>query len=307
MKVYPRYYKDFKCIANKCKHNCCIGWEIDIDECTYEFYKSIKGDFGKRLSDFISTEDTPHFILQKDERCPFLNDNNLCDIITTLGENALCDICDLHPRFNNELPDRIECGLGLCCEEACRLIITNKEKTTLLCDTDIKTDDEIIILRDEVIDTLQNREFKLQDRIDNMLKLCGTGYVKRSLVEYAEILLSLEILDDEWKKTLSVIESDVSNQDINSFLKYMNDREHEFEQLCVYLIYRHFANSPDVICARDRARFTAFAFDFFCKLGAYSLKNTGSYATPLHLDLVRMFSAEIEYSDENIYTLYDIL
>ena len=36
--VFPNYYKKFKCIADKCKHNCCIGWEIDIDNDTLEFY-----------------------------------------------------------------------------------------------------------------------------------------------------------------------------------------------------------------------------------------------------------------------------
>lgn len=45
----PSYYKDFKCIANKCRHSCCIGWEIDIDDETFDFYKSVKGDFGKNL------------------------------------------------------------------------------------------------------------------------------------------------------------------------------------------------------------------------------------------------------------------
>lgn len=28
----PSYYKDFKCIAGSCKHTCCEGWEIDVDE-----------------------------------------------------------------------------------------------------------------------------------------------------------------------------------------------------------------------------------------------------------------------------------
>ena len=33
MKLFaPEYYKQFKCIADKCTHSCCIGWEIDIDE-----------------------------------------------------------------------------------------------------------------------------------------------------------------------------------------------------------------------------------------------------------------------------------
>jgi lysine-N-methylase len=27
----PKYYLDFACIADRCKHSCCIGWEIDVD------------------------------------------------------------------------------------------------------------------------------------------------------------------------------------------------------------------------------------------------------------------------------------
>ena len=30
--TFPTFYRDFKCIANRCTDSCCIGWEIDIDE-----------------------------------------------------------------------------------------------------------------------------------------------------------------------------------------------------------------------------------------------------------------------------------
>ena len=29
--IVPDYYKEFSCIADHCRHSCCIGWEIDID------------------------------------------------------------------------------------------------------------------------------------------------------------------------------------------------------------------------------------------------------------------------------------
>ena len=29
--IAPDYYREFHCIADKCRHSCCIGWEIDID------------------------------------------------------------------------------------------------------------------------------------------------------------------------------------------------------------------------------------------------------------------------------------
>ena len=59
MKLYaPSYYKDFKCIADKCAHNCCIGWEIDIDEISLEKYKSLKNGYGPTIMNSISLEDT---------------------------------------------------------------------------------------------------------------------------------------------------------------------------------------------------------------------------------------------------------
>ena len=50
---------------------------------------------------------------------------NLCDIISSLGEDYLCDICTLHPRFRNFYCNFIETGLGLCCEEACRIVLSS--------------------------------------------------------------------------------------------------------------------------------------------------------------------------------------
>ena len=34
-------YSGFKCKADKCNHSCCKGWEIDIDEDTLGYYKSL--------------------------------------------------------------------------------------------------------------------------------------------------------------------------------------------------------------------------------------------------------------------------
>ena len=85
MEIYaPDYYGDFVCIADKCRHSCCIGWEIDIDDNTLDYYSSVEGAFGTRLRENISQGDNPHFILGSDERCPFLNQSNLCDIYTEL-------------------------------------------------------------------------------------------------------------------------------------------------------------------------------------------------------------------------------
>ena len=44
----PEYYKDFKCIAGACTDTCCAGWDVDVDEKSYDYYKTVAGSFGQR-------------------------------------------------------------------------------------------------------------------------------------------------------------------------------------------------------------------------------------------------------------------
>ena len=47
--IAPEYYTKFHCIADKCRHSCCVGWEIAIDPDKLVYYRSIEGEFGARL------------------------------------------------------------------------------------------------------------------------------------------------------------------------------------------------------------------------------------------------------------------
>jgi len=125
MNIYvPDYYATFHCIASSCGHTCCAGWEIDIDDESLSRYERMAGAFGERVRQSIRREDTPHFILGENERCPLLNSANLCELILHEGEGALCQICRDHPRFRNYFTCRVEMGLGLVCEEAARIILS---------------------------------------------------------------------------------------------------------------------------------------------------------------------------------------
>lgn len=125
--IYPSYYKDFQCTGSDCSDNCCIGWEIDIDEQTLARYEEVDKTTNLSLMKHIDTSsDAPHFILRENGRCPFLDDRNLCRIYASLGEKALCRICSLHPRFINTYDSTTEYGLDLCCEEAARIILTQQ-------------------------------------------------------------------------------------------------------------------------------------------------------------------------------------
>lgn len=307
-RVYPDYYKDFRCIANKCTHNCCIGWEIDIDPETDGFYKSYKGPLSERFQRDISRKSgTPHFILKENERCPFLNSNNLCDIIIETGEENLCTICAEHPRFHNELPDRIESGLGMCCEEVSRLILSKKEPVSFIYDGTPDTEDDIIILRDKAIAILQDRAFSFKDRCKNLLEALNVSLPHTDFNKWADTLLSLERLDEAWTDMLNLLKSPLNKDDIKSFDLYIKEREYEYEQFAVYLIYRHMANAPDVFEAEIRGAFALLSTIIIYGIGCVLYKNQVHFTFDEQIELCRMFSSEIEYSDENIYTLYDKL
>ena len=135
--IKPNFYDRFRCTASACSDTCCAGWEIDIDPDTKAYYEELEGDFGERLREQI--EELPDgaacFRLTDDERCPFLTDDNLCEVIHVLGDDGLCEICREHPRFYEQLGDRMEMGVGLCCEEACRLLFEQREPITFITTT----------------------------------------------------------------------------------------------------------------------------------------------------------------------------
>lgn len=137
--VTPAYYKDFKCIAGACTDTCCAGWDVDVDEASYKHYKKVKGSFGKRLkSVMVPSEDGGCTFTLNNGRCPFLNDNNLCDLYIELGEDKLCETCAEFPRFINEYGSVREIGIAPSCKTAGELILGYKDELTF----DIKDSDE---------------------------------------------------------------------------------------------------------------------------------------------------------------------
>ena len=306
--VFPDYYPRFQCSAGACKHSCCIGWEIDIDDHSAARYAAMEDPLGARLRQQIDWEaDPPHFRLGVGERCPFLNKDNLCDIILAQGEEGLCDICHLHPRFHNELPGRTESGLGLCCEAAGALILGQTSPVRLLGAEDAPTDDHIIALRDRVIALLQDRALPLDARVGQMLRLCDTALPDLSIPEWCDCFLELERLDDAWTQVLESLKTHAFCADHAGFAAHMASRQTEYEQFLVYLIYRHMANAPDLCEAAARAAFAAVSYCLLQTAGAVQWTRTGCFTFADQVELARLFSAEIEYSDENLYQLLEYL
>lgn len=280
-RIVPDYYEQFACIKGDCRHNCCIGWEIDIDPDTLAIYDSLPA-----VTAHVCREGNPHFILGEGERCPFLNGDNLCELILQLGEEALCDVCAMHPRFCNEYDDRLELGLGLCCEAAARLILTRVHPTALLGGDDDP-------LRQEMFAVLQNRTRPVKQRVSALLALCKA----RPPVITVAALRALERLDKAWSILLDRLEGPT---DTDGFDRHMAERQTEYEQLLVYLVYRHFP----VLGAEKTAALAAVAYQLLHAMGVAVWTQTGAFTVDDQCELARLFSTEMEYSDENLAILF---
>ena len=302
--IVPDYYPQFHCIAGACKHSCCIGWEIDIDEETLEIYRSAEGDIGDRLRASIDFDcDCPHFITGSDGRCPFLNKEHLCDLILHMGEDVLCGICDMHPRFRNEFSDREEMGLGLCCEEAARLMLTNPTPVKLIVmeddGEDIAPDESdlyLYALRDNALAVAQDRSFPLTERMEHLAMLFDIPMPHNNPAQWAAFYLKLERLDDAWTQCLHSLQQPFPSQELPQW-------ETAFEQLLVYFLYRHL---PAALWDGDVESKVAFSILSVQMLRWLCSARENAGFEDL-LDFARMYAGEIEYSDENLELLFQEL
>lgn len=305
--VYPSYFNAFACKKGECHSSCCEAWEIDIDEEALARYEAEAGEFGERLRAGISREGTPHFVTKQDGRCPFLNKDGLCDLILERGEEMLCEICREHPRFYNALPDRIEVGLGLSCEAAAELILGTKECVTLTGLNGIDTGDEILCLRDEAVVILQNREASVDERLDALFSRLGARRPTLDSDAWCDLLLSLETLDPAWTRLVAGLKEQRTERDRTAVDTYAAVREIEYEQLLVYFIYRYMANAFDESESAEYAALAAFSYELIRALGTLLLFQNGKFDFEDLVALARLYSAEIEYSDENVERILDFL
>ena len=376
--IIPEYYKRFTCIADKCKDSCCVGWEIDIDEETYEYYKEVEGEFGERLRNNISVgQEDISFILKKGDRCPFLNEKNLCDIYTELGDTSLCEVCMEYPRFTTEYGDIREKCLGLSCEAAGELIFEKESPIQFEvveipeefeCEEDIEPYEEwredhdegdeeyseefyfdlIKKARDHAIYILQYRGLPLRNRISIFLlfskeiqevmehdeieiilekieafqnleqwsedlekrEIFSEERLHQGFRKRMEIFSRMEILDEEWRGYYGRLIENFSGNGVKSeqyldylrsFDAYYSTRGYEYEHLMVYFTFRYFMKSVYDKDFLGKAKFAVAGYLLVHDMDVLRYReNAGAFTKADRVDVARIFSKEVEHSEDNL-------
>lgn len=168
-------YNDFKCIADKCPDTCCSGWQIAIDDDSYDRYKS---DGSSLFYDAMIEEDGEYFFSQKDNGdCHFLMENGLCNLICKKGEGYLCNTCDTYPRHIEEFSGVREYSLSISCPVVAKqlldashdeFIFTEKKDEELETEEFEEFDEELYLLLSEFRKDIVN--FIIKDESDIILK-----------------------------------------------------------------------------------------------------------------------------------------
>ena len=292
MKLYaPRYYQKFKCIADRCEHSCCIGWEIDVDPETLKKYQRLTGDYASVIRASICMEETPHFKLCACDRCPHLDERGLCRIILNVGEDYLCDICREHPRFYN-FTSVAEVGLGMSCPEAARLILSSPDYAEMDAVGEVDAAPDGIAfdgraLRKKLYSILQRTDISYTDRLARIYRDHAINPFEDAY--WLELLDGLEYLDNRHRDLFA-----------NYSAAHRPHGTDEYsERFLAYLIYRHCTEAVDTDDCRAR-----LAFCLFCERLLASLIYTQQAVTlEAVASLASTVSEELEYSEDNTCAL----
>lgn len=319
--VKPDFYDNFKCIADKCTDSCCIGWEIDVDEGALEKYNALQSPLGDEIRSCITkSEDGSYcFKLSENERCPFLDKNNLCKLIIETGDcDLLCDICREHPRFYEWFAGVTECGLGLCCEEVCRILLENEDPFVLITESDgeeivletkedIAEADSYIFLsafREKLFEILFDKDISFEEKLVKVLSkteaFCGEKIKIRNYKNSLEFYKKTEPIDENWTEYINHLKENFENVlKIEKEFQEKTNGDMLYSKILAYIIYRHFTKAVFDRSIKARICFAveSVRFIYLCDVKTYSEK--GELTLKDRIENLKNWSKQVEYSEEN--------
>ena len=264
----PTFYPDFRCRAGACGHSCCKGWEIDVDESSAARYRALPGTLGEELrAALICDAEGWHFRLTEQERCPFLQPDGLCRLIRELGEDALCDICALHPRFFQSWGEDELWGVGLSCEAAAALLLERE-------------------LRFSCPETGETRTFpELLERLGIAfppeLLRCRVRVNGERKREVLSRFRDTEPIDEHWPQELDTLAAAPLPPE---------EESPKYQRVYEYILYRQIERMEEVP-PRQLAAYARLSTDLIALWDALE---------PDTAEHLRRWSEQIEYSTENV-------
>lgn len=212
-------YDKFKCTADKCKFTCCEGWDISIDDETYDRWS--KGNDAEKLLGGVKVKSyngKKEYFINKEtfDFCPFLDEKGLCAVVKNHGEEYLSLTCHKFPRIENDFGDKKELSLSCACPEVINIIDAIDKIEFIYNDGCVSKDNLIELkIRESLIDIINKKEFALEEKLlisfemllsilqesiieredsilDELEKYRNENYIEGYIKTYRQLELSLE-------------------------------------------------------------------------------------------------------------------
>lgn len=248
--ITPSFYKNFKCIAGACPDSCCQGWEVDADEESLAYYKTLSGSLRARIDSVLDKDEFGNtiFRLADKKRCPFLNQDNLCDMHIAIGGEHTPYTCRTFPRFINDFGGTREMGISFSCPIASDIMWNLTEdfdfvseinsQPPSLNEIDAELYFKLLSYRKEAYSIVQDRKPEINKRLIRLLDYAAK--IQRELDDYKEyasetgffdIFNHPEVINQEWTVK-------VKNHNTNP--TFPNDKI--CENIAMYFLFRYFFN-----------------------------------------------------------------
>lgn len=247
--IKPGYYKNFQCIAGACPDSCCQGWEVDADEASLAYYQTLDNalEIKQRIDRVLDKDEFGNtiFSLAPKKRCPFLNEENLCDMHIAIGGEHTPVTCRNFPRFIYDFGGTREIGISFSCPVAAELIYNydghltferemNEELPTLN-DIDALTYMKLKKAREAALSLLQNDALPIAERLLRFLDAgkalqeeLGGDREGGEALSFFEVFDNPELINAEWPARVQRGE----------FRKVADSLFNE--HIAVYFVYKYF-------------------------------------------------------------------
>lgn len=338
--IFPDFYKDFTCIADKCPDSCCKEWDVVIDDSSAEVYNNLKSNFGKKLQKAMMIDDDGDtiFTLTKDKKCPFWNEDCLCDIYIKLGKEYLCRTCQNFPRITMQYADFEERILSFACPEAARIMLS-KKNIKIVEEFDGTNDDsfyyekekmkQLILARNLILKILSDDKRTLKNKFRSLalishstqIELFSPSSINRdrdykkfqykfftiNAYNTLDILRHMDIMTPEFKILVDKAYSTTLNrEDLQKFYEFSKSFHHEFGNLAFYYVFRYYLNSISNYSVLFCLNLILFAYRSIFLILCAEYKRNENIDFEKRVKIYQLYSKEIEHSYENIELLKEI-
>ena len=299
------FYSEFYCLADRCPETCCANWQIPIDTETRARYHKMQGKDGQAIRRALRGG---HF-QNKEGRCPFLNESNLCELILHEGgsQKNLGQVCRLYPRKIAVYGAVETISLSVSCPFAAQLTLksddgfsfseTEDDRPPQPNELDPERFRAAMRCRDLAIETLRKWETPLAQRVKRSMELCDAVIcempIEKRRARLFRLFAGMDLTDKNLKDEIRRMKRE-PHRETRQMQPWLCVAT---ENLLVYAFDRYLPEAADDGDTASRARLCVA----WCWMLAELAQNRGEALTKEDFTrLVVHFSRQTEHCDRNL-------